>query len=104
MARVGLIGFGYWGPNLARTLNQTKSCKFVGCCDTRQKSREQFSTQYPALQTFSSTSEMWSEVDAVVIATPISTHFNVAREALLRGKHVLVEKPLAHNADLAWQL
>jgi predicted dehydrogenase len=104
MVKVGLIGFGYWGPNLARTLNQTTRCKFVGCCDVRLNNLEKFSVQYPALEPFATADEMWDKVDAVVIATPISTHFDLAREALQRGKHVLVEKPLAHSADLSWEL
>jgi predicted dehydrogenase len=67
-------------------------------------SLDKFSAQYPALQAFATASAMWDKVDAVVIATPISTHFDVAQEALRRGKHVLVEKPLAHSAELAWKL
>lgn len=104
MPRVGLIGFGYWGPNLARTLSQTRKCEFVACCDPNREHLEKALRHYPYLKGFSSPTEMWPMVDAVVIATPISTHFELAKEALTRGKHVLVEKPLAHNSLLAQEL
>jgi predicted dehydrogenase len=60
--------------------------------------------QYPGVQGFNQLDEMWDKVDAVAIATPISTHYDLAREALSRGKHVFVEKPLAHSAELARKL
>jgi len=102
--RVGLIGYGYWGPNLARALNQTEKCEFVACCDANPRSLGKALLSYPSLKGFSSASELWDSVDAVVIATPIATHFGLAREALLRGKHVMVEKPLAHSSHLAEEL
>ncbi len=104
MKRVGLIGFGYWGPNLARVLNQSHKCEFVSCCDTNPQNLEKALRHYPALRGFTHPSEMWDHVDAVLIATPICTHFELAKEALNRGKHVLVEKPLAHNSATAEQL
>lgn len=105
MTRVGLIGYGYWGPNLARVLNQTQRCEFVACCDADPAKLERALRQYPGLQGFSSTSELLStDVDAVAIATPISTHFSIAREALRQGKHVFVEKPLADNSARAREL
>ena len=99
--RVGLIGYGYWGPNLARALNQTERCEFAACCDANPRSLGKALRSYPSLKGCSSASEIWDSVDAVVIATPIATHFELAREALLRGKHVMVEKPLAHSSRLA---
>ena len=104
MPRVGLIGFGYWGPNLARTLSQTRKCEFVACCDSKREHLEKALSHYPYLRGFSDPEDMWPMVDAVVIATPISTHFELAKEALKRGKHVLVEKPLAHESVLAQEL
>jgi predicted dehydrogenase len=102
--RVGLIGYGYWGPNLARALNQTEKCEFVACCDANPRSLGKAVRAYPSLKGFSSANELWDSVDGVVIATPIATHFELAREALLRGKHVMVEKPLAHSSRLAEEL
>jgi predicted dehydrogenase len=104
MPRVGLIGFGYWGPNLARTLNQMRDCEFVACCDPNPEHLARVVSQYPYLKGFEHPSEMWATVDAVVIATPISTHFELAREALLRRKHVMIEKPLANDSTLGKEL
>jgi predicted dehydrogenase len=102
--RVGLIGYGYWGPNLARALNQTEKCEFIACCDANPRSLGKALRSYPSLKGFSSANGLWKNVDAVVIATPIATHFELAREALLHGKHVMVEKPLAHSSRLAEEL
>lgn len=105
MTKVGLIGVGYWGPNLARVLNQSRRCDFSAVCDIDPRNVEKIVEQYPIVRGFSEIGEMLeSEVDAVVIATPISTHFDLARQALLAGKHVLVEKPLAHNSSSCEEL
>lgn len=105
MVKVGLIGAGYWGPNLARILNQSQLCDFAACCDINSKNVEKIVRQYPTVQGFATLEQMWnSNVEAVVIATPISTHFEVARAALNAGKHVLVEKPLAHNSAYGEEL
>lgn len=100
MTKVGLIGAGYWGPNLARVLNQSRRCDFYAVCDVDVHNVEKIVAQYPTVRGFSSVSEMLqSEAEAVVVATPISTHFDLAKQALMAGKHVLVEKPLAHEAS-----
>jgi len=104
MPRVGLIGFGYWGPNLARALNQSRKCRFVACCETDAERLTLALQQYPSIEGFRDVSDMWNSVDAVVIATPITTHFKLTKEALDRGKHVLVEKPLAHESALGEKL
>jgi predicted dehydrogenase len=104
MLNLGLIGLGYWGPNLARVLNQTQRCKFVACSDLQPQRLEKITRQYPGIQGFNNLADMWEKVDAVCIATPISTHFDLAYEALSRGKHVFVEKPLAHSFAHAQKL
>jgi predicted dehydrogenase len=104
MLNIGLIGLGYWGPNLARVLQQSQNCNLAACCDLQPKRLGQILRQYPGVEGFSSVDAMWEKVDAVVIATPISTHYELALEALNRGKHVFVEKPLAHRADYARHL
>lgn len=99
MIKVGLIGLGYWGPNLARVLSQTPQCQFTACCDLDPQRLQKIARQYPSVQTYRSANELFdSEVDAVVIATPIFTHYELARRALLHGKHVFVEKPLADTS------
>jgi predicted dehydrogenase len=105
MTKVGLIGYGYWGPNLARVFQQTPLCELHACSDLNQQKLRKASLQYPHLRTFGNVAELLdSDVDAVAIATSISTHYELAREALLKGKHVFVEKPLADNTAKAVEL
>jgi len=105
MIKVGLIGLGYWGPNLARVLNQTSRCQFAACCDLDSAKLNKIAKQYPNIQPFRSFDDLLaSDVDAVVIATPISTHHALATRALRAGKHVFVEKPLADSTEKARQL
>jgi len=105
MIKVGLIGAGYWGPNLARVLNQSRKCDFSAICDLDATSVKKIVEQYPSVKGYSDLSRMLeSDLDAIVIATPISTHFELAKQAMLAGKHVLVEKPLAHNSSCCQEL
>jgi predicted dehydrogenase len=103
--KVGLVGTGYWGPNLARILSQCPGCEFVSVCDLKAENLGRITSQYPAVKGYLDFGRfLESDLDAVVIATPISTHYELARQALSAGKHVFVEKPLAHTAALARQL
>jgi predicted dehydrogenase len=103
--KVGLTGLGYWGPNLARVLNQSTKCEFATCCDIDPGKLKKIASQYPTVRSVASFDELLaSDVDAVAIATPISTHYDLARRALDAGKHVMVEKPLAHSSALAFDL
>ncbi len=105
MTKAALVGMGYWGPNLARVLNQSSNCDFVAACDSNPRNLEKIARQYPSLRAYSDFTDLLnSDVDAVLIATPISTHYDLAKLALLAGKHVFVEKPLAHSAALAREL
>jgi len=103
MIRVGLVGVGYWGPKLARVLNQNQRCKFVACCDLNKDNLHRITQQYPSLKGFTAVDEMLKEgLDAVAISTPISTHFAIAQKALNSGLHVMVEKrvPKSSRASL----
>src|SRR5690348_1547161 len=103
--RVGLVGLGYWGPNLARVFQQSTRCEFSACCDLDKRKVERALAQYPSVKGFDSAQELFrSDVDAVAIATSISTHYDLAKEALLHGKHVFVEKPLCDSAEKAQRL
>jgi predicted dehydrogenase len=105
MIKVGLIGLGYWGPNLARVLNQTPRCEFTACSDLDPRRLEKITRQYPTLKGYRRAEDLLdSDVDAVAIATPIHTHYELARMALHRGKHVFVEKPLADSTAKAREL
>ena len=95
MINVGLIGLGYWGPNLARNFDNI--AKLTWLCDTAEEQRRTFADRYPAARVTGEFDELLGdpELEAVVIATPVPTHYELARRALEAGKHVLVEKPPA---------
>jgi len=106
MIKVGVIGYGYWGPNLVRNFNEAGSYKVQYVCDQDPKKLTRVGERYPAIKLTSDCDELFnsSDVEAIAIATPVSTHFNLALKALEGGKHVLVEKPLADNSDKCKQL
>lgn len=105
MIKTALIGLGYWGPNLARVLAQAESSSFTACCDLDPVRLDRIARQYPSVRLFNNVSDLLaSDVDAVLIATPIATHYELAKRALLAGKHVFVEKPLAGTSAQAHEL
>ncbi|HYJ85436.1 MAG TPA: Gfo/Idh/MocA family oxidoreductase [Pyrinomonadaceae bacterium] len=106
MIKVGVIGYGYWGPNLVRNFMEAPGSTVVAVCDLRGERLVQLKTRYPTIQTSSDCHSLFQnpDLDAIVIATPVSSHFELAMGALKAGKHVLVEKPLAANSDQARQL
>jgi predicted dehydrogenase len=93
--RVGQAGLGYWGRNLARNFDELAELRWL--CDASEERRAEFADRYANAQVTGDFEEMISagDLDAVVIATPVPTHFSLARQALLAGKHVFVEKPPA---------
>lgn len=100
-----VIGWGYWGPKIARNLDSLPRAAVTYVCDMDQNRLAGVSLSSPALRLTADSAEvMASDVDAVVIATPVRTHYSLAKQALLAGKHVLVEKPLTDNAAHAEEL
>ena len=101
--RVGLVGCGYWGPNLARNLHQIPQTELTACCDLNPQVLGSLRKLYPQATTTPDYSDLLSDagIEAVVVATPARTHFALARAALEAGKHVLVEKPLAMSSEEA---
>jgi predicted dehydrogenase len=98
--RIAVVGLGYWGPNLVRNINEFPGAEPVVVCDLRSDALETITRRYPAVRATTSFSEVLAddEVDAVVIATPVSRHHPMAAAALRAGKHVFVEKPLAASS------
>lgn len=98
--RVGVIGLGYWGPNLVRVLGEMDRADVVAVCDQRLDRLEIISRRFPAVRPYQNPQELLADdaIDAVVIATPITTHFELGMAALEAGKHVLIEKPLAASS------
>lgn len=106
MVRIGIIGCGYWGPNLVRNFLKVPECQLTMAADLDPSKLEAVRRIYPALTTTTSAQQVLESdaIDAVVIATPISTHHPLAKDALQRGKHVLVEKPIAETSVQAEEL
>ena len=99
MIRVGVIGYGYWGPNLVRNFMEAPGSTVVAVCDLRTERLAQLRLRYPTIQTVNDTAVLFNDpsMDAIVIATPVSSHFELAMAALRADKHVLVEKPLSRK-------
>ncbi len=95
--RIGIVGLGYWGPNLARVLNSLDNCVVTALCDRDPDRLQAFGRKYPlALTSIDATEIMTTDhVDAIIISTPTKTHFQLAKLALTNGVHTFVEKPLA---------
>lgn len=103
--RVSIIGCGYWGPKLARNFYSMDGASLLQISDMRPNRLEEMKGLYQDIQTTCDYQDILrSDVDAVVIATPVHTHYKLAREALLAGKHVFVEKPLASRSDQGIEL
>jgi predicted dehydrogenase len=104
--RIGVIGYGYWGPNLVRNFAAGPRTKVVAIADGNPGRRQLAQTQYPYIKIVDDAAALFAdgEIDAVAIATPIFTHFDLSKRALEAGKHVLVEKPLAPSVAEAEEL
>ncbi|HZU22600.1 MAG TPA: Gfo/Idh/MocA family oxidoreductase, partial [Terriglobales bacterium] len=104
--KVAQVGCGYWGQNLIRNFSEVDEAQVVVACDAYAPSLARIQKRYPGVQGESSFDAVLNNpnVDAVVLATPVSTHFDFARRALLAGKHVLVEKPMTTTGDEALEL
>ncbi|HNP69473.1 MAG TPA: Gfo/Idh/MocA family oxidoreductase [Kouleothrix sp.] len=106
MLGISVIGYGYWGPNLVRNFSQVANARVVSVCDQRPERRAHVESVYPAIRTCADVRDVWSNpaVDAVAIATPVFSHFDLALQALRAGKHVFVEKPFTTTSAQAEQL
>jgi predicted dehydrogenase len=99
MVNISQIGVGYWGPNLLRNMVASKRCKVSTVVDLSSERRDYVTGLYPGIQVTDNVDEVFNNksINAVVIATPVATHFELAMKALEAGKHILVEKPLARS-------
>ena len=106
MIRVAVIGTGYWGKNLVRVFNRTRSAVLFACCDADTASLELIQRQYPDIRSFTSVDDLLQDnaVDAIAVAVPSPKHYEVAKKVLLAGKHVYVEKPITLRSDHAKEL
>jgi predicted dehydrogenase len=106
MVGVAVVGLGYWGPNLVRNLHEVEDASPALVCDLRLEALDAIHRRYPAVRTTTRFEDVLAdpEIHAVAIATPVSSHFELAARALESGKHVFVEKPLTASSDEAMEL
>jgi predicted dehydrogenase len=106
MISIGVVGYGYWGPNLARCVAETDGCSLAAVADLSPANRQRAGRRHPSTRLYESWSDLIADtsIDAVMIATPVATHYEIALAALMAGKHVLVEKPMTTTSVQAARL
>src|SRR6202048_1180147 len=106
MLRAALVGTGYWGPNLANAIERTGKAVVEWLCDSNPKNLSALARRYPHAKATTDIGEIMHDTrgDAVLIATPTATHYELGRQALENGEHVLIEKPLATRSRDAAEL
>ncbi len=106
MIRIGVIGYGYWGPNIVRCFHNIEGVKLVSVCDENRRAIRRVGKTYPNIEVTLDSKDIISspQIDAVAIVTPVFTHFELAKKALENGKHVFVEKPFTSSVAQAEEL
>ncbi|WP_263383687.1 Gfo/Idh/MocA family protein [Granulicella arctica] len=106
MIKFGVIGYGYWGPNLVRNLFEVPQARVVAVSDMRTERLAEVTSRYPSVETTTDVQDLFDNpaIDAIAIATPVSTHFDLALRALRSGKHVMLEKPMTSTSEQARRL
>jgi predicted dehydrogenase len=106
MIRVGIIGYGYWGPVVTRNFHAISGCEVAAVCDENPQSLRRVQQTYPGVRVTSAAEEIVTaaDIDAVAVVTPVWTHFELAKAAIENGKHVFVEKPFTSTSEQARQL
>jgi len=106
MIKFGVIGYGYWGPNVVRNLQSIAGAEVLSVCDKSSAARRRIHRTFPGIYVTADASEVMSspEIDAVAVVTPVWTHFELAKAALENGKHVFVEKPFTSSVAQAEEL
>ena len=106
MIKIGLIGYGYWGPNLARNFNNNPDLQLSAICDFAPDRLQTAATLYPQIKLLTKAEDLFkdTDLDAIAIATPVSTHFDLTKKALLSDKHVWLEKPMTEKVEQGEEL
>jgi predicted dehydrogenase len=106
LVKFGVIGYGYWGPNVVRNLDQLDQVDVLQVCDLSASARQRAQKAFPELEVTADPSALLSspDIDAIAVVTPVWTHFEIAKTALENGKHVFVEKPFTSNSAQAQEL
>jgi predicted dehydrogenase len=103
MIRIGVIGYGYWGPNIVRNLSSLDGCEVAAVSDKNPTALARVTKAYPGVCVTTDADELLTspKIDAIAVVTPVSSHFELAKAALLNGKHVFIEKPFTATVDEA---
>lgn len=106
MLRFGVIGYGYWGPNIVRNIQSLSSAEVVAICDKREASISKARKACPGARIYTDSSEIIgaTDIDVIAIITPVWTHYDMAKQALEQGKHVFIEKPFTTTSNQAEEL
>jgi predicted dehydrogenase len=106
MIRIGVIGYGYWGPNIVRNLRGLEGCHVAAVCDQSAKALKRIKQAHPDLAVTTCSADLLkaTDIDAIAVVTPVATHFELAKAALENGKHVFVEKPFTATTSQAEEL
>ena len=106
MLKLGVIGYGYWGPNIVRNFSGHKDCRVIAVCDRSSAALARAISAHPGVRATTDPDEVINstEIDAVAIVTPVSFHYELAKQALENGKHVFVEKPFTATSEQAEEL
>ncbi len=104
--KFGVIGYGYWGPNIVRNLDQLERVDLMGVCDLSASARQRVQKAHPHISVTADPNDLLKspDIDAIAVITPVWTHFELAKQALENGKHVFVEKPFTSNSAQAQEL
>jgi predicted dehydrogenase len=106
MVRFGVIGYGYWGPNVVRNLASLEGSEVIAVCDKSPAARWRLQKAHPGIQVTAESSELVGSIDldAIAVVTPVWTHYELAKAALENGKHIFVEKPFTNSVEQAEEL
>ena len=106
MIKIGVVGYGYWGPNIVRNFNGVEGAQVTVVCDKNAATLKKLALTNPGIKTVTNIQDVVAspEIDVVAVVTPVSTHFDITKTALLNGKHVFVEKPFTDTAEHAREL
>jgi predicted dehydrogenase len=106
MIRIGVIGYGYWGPNVVRNFHAQEGSEVALVCDMDQKAQERLKRSHPNIPFTTNPTELLqsTKIDVVAVVTPVWTHYELAKQALENGKHVFVEKPFTYTVTQAEEL
>src|SRR2546430_3772501 len=106
MIRIGVIGYGYWGPNIVRNLRRVDGCQLTTVCDQNPAALKRVTQDHPDVRVTAESSELLTstQLDAIAVVTPVCTHVELAKAALANGKHVFIEKPFTSTTQQADEL